>query len=143
MEPERTSQAPGLGCIVDLATLYLCRHRRQWVVVLESPAVTVALPLPRAPRDSLDAQFDLLELAGRACPDAAIVTTDGTAEQADYEWRIEVRGVTESEGALGQALHHALTTRPLAHRRRLAGRATQRHCHRGWSPASPGRPRAF
>ena len=143
MEPDRTSQAPDVGCVVDLATLYLCRHRLQWVVVLESPGVTVALPLPRAPRDSFDAQFDLLELAGRACPDAAIVATDGSAEQADYEWRIEVRGVTASEGELGEALHHVLTTRPLAHRRRLAGRAAARHCHRGWSPDSSGRPRYY
>ena len=143
MEPERISKVPGQGCVIDLATLYLCRHGQQWVVVIESPRLTAAVPLGPSARDSYDARFELLERARRACPGAAIDTTDGAVDGADYEWRLEVRGVHGHEGGLGEALHRELATRPLQHRRRLSTMRATRHCQHGWCPAASGRPRVF
>ena len=112
-----------------------CRHR-------VSP-VTDAVPLPHAGRDTYDAQFELLASARRACPDAAIMSTDGTLTSADYEWRVEVRGIETRPGDLGVALHRQLS----AESTRLDGAPPRqtfgRRCHWGLSPSFSGRPRTF
>ncbi len=127
---------------IDGATLYLCRQGRRWVVVVESPHVTGMVPLPTLGGDGIDARSDLLARARQACPDAAIISTDGALTAQDYEWRIEVRGVVAHQGDLGVALHRALKVEgpddgvvacPL-----VGGR-----CHWGMSSAVSGRPRAF
>ena len=81
-----------------LPTLYLCRQGPRWVVVIESPRITAAVPLHHAGRDTYDAQFELLASARRACPDAAIMSTDRGLTSADYEWRVEVRGHPDAAG---------------------------------------------
>jgi hypothetical protein len=93
--------------------------------------------------DSYDARFELLSMARRACPNAAIVSTDGAVEAADYEWRLEVRGVQAQAGAIGVALHRELTIKPAHHVRRLARRRTARTCEWGRRPAVRGRPLSF
>ena len=144
MEANRTSETPSANGVLDSATLYLCRQGQTWVVVLESPRITAALLLRRSGRDSYDARFELLSRARSACPDAAIVTTDGAVEGADYEWRLEVRGMQEREGDLGVALQRVLTTkRQQRHQRRLATRTVARGCRAGWFPALTGRPLSF
>lgn len=50
--------------------------------------------------------------ARRARPDAAIVSTDGALEDADYGWRLEIRGVETNPGDLEMALHRALSVAP-------------------------------
>ena len=82
------------------------------MVVIESPRVTDAVPLHHAGRDTYDAQFELLASARRACPDAAIMSTDGALTSADYEWRVEVRGIETRPGDLGVALHRELSAEP-------------------------------
>ena len=77
MQPWSGSNTPEHRGVIDSATLYLCRQGPQWVVVIESPRVTDAVPLHHAGRDTYDAQFELLASARRACPDAAIMSTDG------------------------------------------------------------------
>ena len=51
-------------------------------------------------------------------PDAAIVSTDGALESADYKWRLEVQAVEAHTGDLGVALHDELaaTAGPPPHR---------------------------
>ena len=90
MGPRAAPTSPA-GGVVDHATLYLCRRGAMWAVVIESPRVRGALRLDHAGNDPYDARFELLSRARRACPDAAIVSTDGALESADYEWRLEVQ----------------------------------------------------
>src|SRR5271170_3996989 len=110
MQPWTGSNTPQHRGVIDCATLYLCRQGPRWVVVIESPRVTDAVPLHHAGRDSYNAQFELLASARRACPDAAIMSTDGALTSADYEWRVEVRGIEMRPGDLGVALHRELCT---------------------------------
>ena len=142
MQPRNTSGAPAHNGTIDGATLYLCRQGRRWVVVIESPRVTGAVPLPHAGRDGHDARFELLERARQACPDAAIISTDGALTAEDYEWRIEVRGVVARAGDLGVALHGALRAEGpddgVGARPMVGGR-----CHWGLSSSISGRPRVF
>ena len=80
-------------------------------------------------RDPYDAWSELLSTARRACPGAAIVSADGALESADYEWRLEVRGVEAHEGDLGLAIHHALSAEAPAH--------VKRHPTTGGGPPLP------
>jgi hypothetical protein len=142
MQPWSGSNTPEHRGVIDSATLYLCRQGPRWVVVIESPRVTDAVPLHHAGRNTYDAQFELLASARRACPDAAIMSTDGALTSADYDWRVEVRGIETRPGDLGVALHRELSAEPT----RLDGAPRQtfgRRCHWGLSPSFSGRPRSF
>lgn len=144
LTPNSTSETPSASGVLDSATLYLCRQGQTWVVVLESPRITAALLLRRSGRDAYDARFELLSRARSACPDAAIVTTDGALEGADYEWRLDVRGVQAHPGDLGFALRSALSSkRQSRHQRRLATRTVARGCRAGWFPSPSSRPLSF
>ncbi|HWF14710.1 MAG TPA: hypothetical protein VG244_00875 [Acidimicrobiales bacterium] len=143
MEANQTSKITGDKGVLDCATLYLCRQRKTWVVVVESPGITGAMLLRHSGPDTYDARFELLARARLACPDADIVTTDGAAEGADYEWRLEVRGMQECAGDLGVRLHHELSGKRPRHQRRLFLRQPARNCRAGWFPSSPGRPLSF
>jgi hypothetical protein len=144
MEPNSTSHIPGRQqMVVDSATLYLCRQGTRWVVIIESPRVRSALRLRHAGRDSFDARFELLSKARRACPDASILSADGALEQADYEWRLEVRSMQAHPGDLGVALHSELSEQPKGHMRRLCGKTWRRHCQRGRRSLVICRPRTF
>lgn len=145
MEANRTSETSSKHGVLDCATLFLCRQGRTWVVVLDSPSVTTAQLLRRAAHDTYDARWDLLSRARAACPDAAIETTDGALEGADYEWRVEVRGLCENPGDLGAALQRELSGKRIhqRHQRRLASRHLQRGCRAGWFPSTSGRPLFF
>jgi hypothetical protein len=145
MEANQTSKITGGKGVVDSATLYLCRQGKTWVVVVESPGITGALLLRHTGRDAYDARFELLSRARLACPDAAIESTDGAAEGADYEWRLEVRGLQECKGDLGVRLHHELSgKRQLQrHQRRLLLRQSARNCRAGRFPSFSGRPHSF
>jgi hypothetical protein len=142
MQSRSGSNIPAHSGVIDCATLYLCRQGPRWVVVIESPRVTGAVPLQHDGRDAYDAQFALLCSAQRACPDAVIMSTDGAQTSADYEWRIEVRGVETRPGDLGAALHRELSAEP-AHVERAAAQTLGRRCHWGLSPSFSGRPRRF
>ncbi len=142
MEPAHSSGTRGQRGVIDAATLYLCRQGPRWVVVIESPRVSRAVRLRHAGRDPYDARFELLNAARRACPDASIFCTDGAIESADYEWRLEMRGVEGQPGDLGVALHEVLAAEP-PHLARSAQQQTGRRCHWGLSPVVSGRPRAF
>jgi len=137
------AHAPAHDDVVDSATLYLCRQGGRWVVVIESPGVTGALRFHHDGPDAYDARFALLARAHRACPDAAIVSTDGALESADYEWRLELRGVQACPGRLGKALHDELSSEPTPAAAPGPRPATGRRCQ--WGPSSPfsGRPRTF
>ena len=141
MQPKSGSNAPAHSGVIDCATLYLCRQGPRWVVVIESPRVTGAVPFHHDGRDAYDARFELLTSAHRACPDAAIMSTDGARTSADYEWRVEVRGIATRPGDLGAALHRELSAEP-AH---VEGAAPPigRRCHWGLGPSFSGRPRRF
>lgn len=145
MEANRTSQTPGTHCVLDSATLFLCRQGQTWVVVLESPSVTTAQLLRRSAHDTYDARFDLLSRARTACPDADFETTDGALEGEDYEWRVDVRGMREFAGDLGEALLRELSgkRKRQRHQRRLATRVAERGCRSGWFPSLSGRPLSF
>ncbi len=143
MEATSSSNVPGHGGVVDCATLYLCRQGERWVVVIESPAVTGALRLRHTGRDPYDARFELLCSARRACPDAAIVSSDGALEEADYEWRLDIRSVEAAPGDVGIAVHRELTAAPAPHLRRRSQRQIIRKCHWGRCPEVSGRPRSF
>jgi hypothetical protein len=143
MEPNSAPKIPGQGKVIDSASLFLCRQGAKWVVVIESPRIRGAVRLRHAGRDSFDARFELLSLTRRACPEASILSADGALEDADYEWRLEVRAVETHAGDLGVALHRALTVEPKRHTRRLSGRKSRRHCNRGRCPSFAGRPRTF
>jgi len=142
MEQRSRFSAPGHQGVVDRATLYLCRQGKRWVVVIESPRISRVRRLPPPAGDTYDARFQLLSIARRACPDAAIISTDGALESADYEWRIDVRGVEALTGDLGEALDHALSTES-EDVDRSAHQTVGRRCHWGLSPAVSGRPRTF
>ena len=142
MQPRRESDVPAHSGVIDCATLYLCRQGPRWVVVIESPRVTGALPLQHAGRDTYDAQFELLTSAHRACPDAVIMSTDGALTSADYEWRIEIRGIETKPGDLGVALHRELSGEP-SHVESSPVPSFGRRCHWGLSPSFSGRPRSF
>ena len=145
MEANRTSKIPSKHGVLDSATLFLCRQGQTWVVVLEAPSVTAAQLLRRSAHDTYDARWDLLSRARSACPDATFETTDGGLEGADYEWRIEVRGMRENAGDLGAALERELsgTRKRQRHQRRLATRQVARGCRAGWFPSLAGRPLFF
>ena len=144
MEPNSTSHIPRhQQLVVDSATLYLCRQGTRWVVVIESPRVRSALRLRHAGRDSFDARFELLSKARRACPDASILSADGALEDADYEWRLEVRSMQANPGDLGVALHSELSEQPKGHMRRLCGKTWRRHCQRAGGSLEVCRPRFF
>ncbi len=142
MERRSRTDAPLHSGVIGSATLYLCRQGPRWVVVIESPRFTGAVGFHHEGSDAYDARFELLSSAHRACPDAAIVSTDGALESADYEWRLEIRGIEALPGQLGKALHRGLTDGSShdgqAPHQTMAGR-----CHRGLSPISSGRPRTF
>ncbi len=142
MKPKSGSDIPANSGVIDCATLYLCRQGPRWVVVIESPCVTGAVPFHPAGRDAYDAQFELLTSAHRACPDAVIMSADGALTSADYEWRIEVRGVETRPGDLGAALHRELSAEP-THVESAAPKTLGGRCHWGLSPSSSGRPRRF
>jgi hypothetical protein len=142
MQSRSGSNIPAHSGVIDCATLYLCRQGPRWVVVIESPRVTGAVPLQHDGRDAYDAQFALLCSAQRACPDAVIMSTDGAQTSADYEWRIEVRGVESRPGDLGAALHRELSAES-ARVESAAPKTLGGRCHWGLSPSSSGRPRRF
>ena len=142
MRPGSGSNSPPDREVIDCATLYLCRQGPRWVVIIESPRVTGAVPLHHAGRDAYDAEFELLTSARRACPNAAIMSNDGALISADYEWRVEVRGVEPRPGNLGVALHRELSAEPTP----VGGGRAQtlgRRCHWGLNPSFSGRPRTF
>jgi len=122
MEATNSSNVPGHGGVVGCATLSLCRRGERWLVVIESPRILGALRLHHTGRDPYDARFELLCTARRACPGAAIVSTDGALEDADHEWRLEIRGVEDSAGDIGTAAHRALSTAAAPHVRRPSQR---------------------
>ncbi len=143
MEANHTSRVPGRDGVVDHATLYLCRQGETWVVVIESDRFSGALRLRDASQDAYDARFELLSKARRACPDAAIASSDGALDGADYEWRVEVQGVQANPGDLGLALHQSLSAETETHVRRRSQRQMIRKCHWGRCPEVSGRPRSF
>jgi hypothetical protein len=151
MEANRISETPSDSAVLDTATLYLCRQGKTWVVVVESPRYVGALLLRHAGPDSYDARFELLSRARHARPDAAITTTDGAADGADYEWRVEIQGLEATPGDLGVALQRELSDKRQRHQRRLATRQAARTCQAGWYfsfsstslSSSSGRPLSF
>ena len=76
-------------------------------------------------------------------PDASILSADGALENADYEWRLEVRGLQLHAGDLGVAIHHELSEQPKGHMRRLSGKTSRRHCLFGDRTLEVCRPRIF
>ena len=142
MEPKSESSSLHHTGVIDSATLFLCRQGRRWVVVIESPRITGAVAFQSASGDSNDARFELLSSARRACPDAAIMSTDGALESADYEWRLEVRGIEPRAGDLGEALHRELAPED-SNGQRAPRNWVGRRCHWGMSPSVSGRPRNF
>jgi hypothetical protein len=142
MQPRSRPNVPVHTGVIDSATLYLCRQGAKWVVVVESPRVEGAVTLRNAGRDAFDAQFELLMQARSACPSASFISTDGARLSAEYEWRVEVRGIQARAGDLGVALHREFSgeTTPVASPSRLA---LGHRCHWGLSPSFSGRPRAF
>jgi hypothetical protein len=127
----------------DEATLYLCRQGPRWIVVLEAPSMRGAIRLEHMGSDPYDARFELLSKARRACPDAAITSRDGAVEGADYEWRLDVRGLEARVGDLGVALREALTVVPETHLRRTQRGRPGRVCRRELWPSNISRPRDF
>ena len=61
------------------------------------------------------------------------MSTDGAQTSADYEWRIEVRGIETRPGDLGAALHRELSAEP-AHVEGAAAQTLGRRCHWGLQP---------
>ena len=68
MQPRKNAGVPVHGQVIDGATLYLCRQGQRWVVVLESPRVTDAVPFRHAGRDGYQARFELLTLFAPGLP---------------------------------------------------------------------------
>ena len=141
-QPRNQPSIPLHSEVIDGATLYLCRQGARWVVVVESLRVNGAMPLPPSGGDSYDARFALLALTRRACPGAAVISTDGALTSEDYEWRVEVRGIAPQPGDLGVALHRELS-RETDGERGEARPVVGRRCHWGLSPSFSGRPRSF
>lgn len=142
MRPRSEPNIPVHSGVIDYASLYLCRQGSRWVVVIESPRVSGVVPFHHDGRDAYDAQFDLLAIARRACPDAAIMGTDGALTCADYEWRVEVRGIEARPGDLGVALHRELSTE-FTNAESAPAQTLGRRCHWGLQPSFSGRPRNF
>jgi hypothetical protein len=142
MKPKNSTSTPRHQGVTDSATLYLCRQGPTWAVVIESPSIRAAVRLRHTGRDPYAAQAELLSCAHRACPDAAIISTDGALESADYEWRFDVHSVEAQPGDLGVALHRELSAKP-GRDRRSPQLHIGRRCHWGMSTAVSGRPRTF
>jgi hypothetical protein len=142
MQQRSSSGTSAHSKIIDSATLYLCRQGPRWVVVIESPGVSGAVPLRGTGRETHDARFELLLRARDACPDATIMSVDGALTSEDYEWRIEVRGVEQRSGDLGVALFRELGSEPIDTTPETTPVAGRR-CHWGMSAPSTGRPRTF
>ncbi|HEX4128257.1 MAG TPA: hypothetical protein VHX67_11805 [Acidimicrobiales bacterium] len=142
MRPGNTPNVPAHGEVIDGATLYLCRRGPRWVVVIESPRVNGAVSFHHPGRDSTIARFELLARARQACPDAAIMNTDGALTAEDYEWRVDVRGIAARPGDLGAALHRELSTES-ADEADGPRPTVGRRCHWGQSTSVSGRPRSF
>ena len=143
MQPRKNAGVPLHGQVIDGATLYLCRQGQRWVVVVESPRVTEAVPFHHTGRDGYEARFELLTLSRLACPDATVISTDGALTSQDYEWRVEVRGIAQTPGDLGIALHRQLCAGATDERVVPHRPAIGRRCHWGLSPSFSGRPRRF
>jgi hypothetical protein len=143
MQPRKNAVVPLHGQVIDGATLYLCRQGQRWVVVLESPRVTGAVPFHHTGRDGHEARFELLALSRLACPDATVISTDGALTTEDYEWRVEVRGIAQRLGDLGIALHRELSAESADERDVPQRPVIGRRCHWGLSPSFSGRPRRF
>jgi hypothetical protein len=143
MQRRNNASVPLHSQVIDGATLYLCRQGQRWVVVIESPRVTGAVPFHHVGLDSHHARFELLTLAHAACPDATVITTDGALTSQDYEWRVEVRGIAVRPGDLGVALQHELSTESADERDVSKLPVIGRRCHWGLSPSFSGRPRTF
>src|ERR1700689_5304679 len=58
MQPRKNAGVPLHGQVIDGATLYLCRQGQRWVVVLESPRVTGAVPFHHTGLDGHEARFE-------------------------------------------------------------------------------------
>jgi hypothetical protein len=142
MQQRSSSGTSAHSKIIDSATLYLCRQGSRWVVVIESPGVSGAVPLRGTGRETHDARFELLLRARDACPDATIMSVDGALTSEDYEWRIEVRGVEQRSGDLGVALFRELGSEPIDTTPETTP-VVGRRCHWGMSAPSTGRPRTF
>ena len=142
MQQRSSSGTSAHSEIIDSATLYLCRQGSRWVVVIESPGVSGAVPLRGSERETHDARFELLLRARDACPDATIMSVDGALTSEDYEWRIEVRGVEQRSGDLGVALFRELGSEPIDTTPETTPVVGGR-CHWGLSAPSTGRPRTF
>ena len=143
MRPKHNAGVPLHSQVIDGATLYLCRQGLRWVVVIESPRVSGAVPFHHIDRDIDDARIELFRLTRLACPDATVMGTDGALTSEDYECRMDVRGVTGRPGDLGIALYRELCAQS-ADRSDLPARATiGQRCHWGLSPSFSGRPRRF
>jgi hypothetical protein len=143
MQPRNSAGIPLHSRVIDGAALYLCRQGRQWVVVIESPRFTGAVPFPHSGRDGQDARLALLALTHLACPDATVISTDGALTSEDYEWRVEVRGVAMRQGDFGVALHRELSTKASDQSDAPKPPVIGRRCHWGLSPSFSGRPRSF
>lgn len=142
MRPRSTSNVPTHGEVIDSATLYLCRQGPRWVVVIDSPRCSGAVSFHHTGSDSTDARLALLARARDACPDAAIMHTDGALTSEDYEWRVEVRGVAARPGDLGVALQRALCAES-GDETDVPRQVLGLRCHWGQSASSSGRPRSF
>jgi len=142
MESNHRSESVDHRGIIDFAILYLCRQGSQWVIVIESPRISCAVPFRDISGNSYDARAELLSSAHRACPDATIISSDGVLESATYDWRIEVRSVEPHRGDLGMALHGEFS-RGSSNMRETSLYWIGGRCHLGMSPAVSGRPRNF
>ena len=71
------------------------------------------------------------------------MSTDGALEEADYEWRLDIRSVEAAAGDVGIAVHRELAAAPAPHVRRRSQRQIIRKCHWGRCPEVSGRPRSF
>ena len=80
MRPSNKWSVPAHAGTIDSATLYLCRQGPRWVIVIESPRISSAVPFHQNGLDSHDARSELLTRVHEACPDAAIMSTDGAAD---------------------------------------------------------------
>jgi hypothetical protein len=143
MQRRSNTGVPLHSQVIDGATLYLCRQGQRWVVVIESPRVTGAVPFPHTGRDSVGARWALLTLTRLACPDATVISTDGASTSEDYEWRVEVRGIAVRPGDLGIALQRELTGGSTDERDAPELPLIGRRCHWGLNPSFSGRPRSF
>ena len=143
MQPRNNAGVPLHSQVIDGATHNLCRQGRRWVVVMESPRFAGALPFHHTGPDSIDARFELLAVARSACPDAAVMSTDGALTSEDYEWRVDVRGIAARSGDLGVALQRELSAESATEMDMPKQPVIGRRHHWGLSPSFSGRPRTF